>query len=125
VYNDYLVGLLKHADTEALQAVEHYETTRDRFETITVDTPDGRYEIGRWCPHAGEDLAIGAVIDGGVLRCPGHNFDFDLATGACPNARCDPLSTRRSGPPGVGAGSPATDVAQLIRVADLVGSLQA
>jgi L-ascorbate metabolism protein UlaG (beta-lactamase superfamily)/nitrite reductase/ring-hydroxylating ferredoxin subunit len=99
VYNDYLVGLLKHADSEALEAVEHYETTRDRFETITLDTPDGRYEIGRWCPHAGEDLAVGAVIDGGVLRCLGHNFDFDLATGVCLNARCEPLSARRTGPP--------------------------
>jgi L-ascorbate metabolism protein UlaG (beta-lactamase superfamily)/nitrite reductase/ring-hydroxylating ferredoxin subunit len=98
VYNDYLVGLLKHADTEALRAVERYETTRDNAETIVVDTPDGRYQVGRWCPHASEDLSVGGVIQGGVLRCLGHNFDFDLETGACQNARCEPLQTRRLGP---------------------------
>jgi len=27
-----------------------------------------------------------------VLRCLGHNFDFDLTTGECLNARCDPVT---------------------------------
>jgi UDP-MurNAc hydroxylase len=51
--------------------------------------------VSRYCPHAGEDLQIGAVVSDGVLRCLGHNFDFDLSTGACLNARCDPLVSRR------------------------------
>jgi nitrite reductase/ring-hydroxylating ferredoxin subunit len=106
VYNDYLVGLLKHADASALAAVQRYETSRDDTETITVQTPGGAsYRVGRWCPHAGEDLAVGGVIQdgtqdgtqdgiqGGVLRCLGHNFDFDLETGTCRNARCQPLQT--------------------------------
>jgi UDP-MurNAc hydroxylase len=33
------------------------------------------------------------VVDG-VLRCLGHNFEFDLATGDCLNARCDPVVVR-------------------------------
>ena len=33
VYNDYLVGLLKHADAAALAAVEQYEAPRDPDET--------------------------------------------------------------------------------------------
>ena len=60
-----------------------------------VDAADGRYEIARYCPHAGEDLAIGSAVRAGVIRCLGHNLEFDLATGACLNARCDPLVTRR------------------------------
>jgi UDP-MurNAc hydroxylase len=99
VYNDYLVGLLKHADAQALQAVERYETNRDSTdnpETIIVSTPDGAaYRVGRWCPHAGEDLEVGGVVEGGVLRCLGHNFDFDLETGTCRNARSQPLQTTR------------------------------
>jgi L-ascorbate metabolism protein UlaG (beta-lactamase superfamily)/nitrite reductase/ring-hydroxylating ferredoxin subunit len=99
LYNDYLVGLLKHADAKALDAVERYETTRDDRETIVVQTQAGEwYRVGRWCPHASEDLSVGAVIDGGVLRCLGHNFDFDLASGACVNARCQPLPTTRLEP---------------------------
>jgi hypothetical protein len=89
-YNDYLIGLLKHANQPALRAVEDYETGRDEDERIVVDG----YEINRYCPHAGEDLAIGAVVSDGVLHCLGHNFMFDLRTGECVNARCRPLETR-------------------------------
>ncbi len=95
IYNDYLIGLLKHAEPRALQAVEDYERRRSTDEKIVVQAGAARYEVGRYCPHAGEDLAIGATVAGGVLRCLGHNLEFDLATGACLNARCDPLVTRR------------------------------
>ncbi|NUR09912.1 MAG: MBL fold metallo-hydrolase [Nocardioidaceae bacterium] len=90
-YNDYLVGLLKHADLAALRAVEEFEATRDPFETIEVETEGRRVAVSRYCPHAGEDLAETAVVSGGVLRCLGHNFEYDLASGACLNARSDPL----------------------------------
>ena len=43
---------------------------------------------------AGEDLAIGSMVVGDAIRCLGHNLEFDLATGSCLNARCDPLVTR-------------------------------
>ena len=65
-------------------------------EKIVVDAPSGRYEIGRYCPHAGEDLEIGSVVTDGVIRCLGHNLEFDLKTGTCLNARCNPLNTRRT-----------------------------
>jgi len=94
IYNDYLIGLLKHAEPQALHAVEAYERGRATNETIVVDAPAGRYEISRYCPHAGEDLAIGSLVVDGAIRCLGHNLEFDLATGTCLNARCDPLVTR-------------------------------
>jgi L-ascorbate metabolism protein UlaG (beta-lactamase superfamily)/nitrite reductase/ring-hydroxylating ferredoxin subunit len=95
IYNDYLVGLLKHAEPDALACVEAYERGRATDERITVAGSGGRYEISRYCPHAGEDLAIGSLVVDGTIRCLGHNLEFDLATGACINARCDPLVTRR------------------------------
>jgi UDP-MurNAc hydroxylase len=95
VYNDYLVGLLKHADVDALRAVQEFETKRDPNDMVTLHSGDDSYAVTRYCPHAGEDLAEGAVIeetaDGPVLRCLAHNFDFSLRTGACLNARCDPI----------------------------------
>jgi L-ascorbate metabolism protein UlaG (beta-lactamase superfamily)/nitrite reductase/ring-hydroxylating ferredoxin subunit len=94
-YNDYLVGLLKHADLAALRAVELYEATRDPYETIEIWAGDRPYRVSRYCPHAGEDLSETAVIRDGVLRCLGHNFEFDLSTGACINARCDPIVVER------------------------------
>jgi len=95
IYNDYLIGFLKHAEPQALQAIAGYEQSRSSDEKIVVDAADGRYEIARYCPHAGEDLAIGSAVRAGVIRCLGHNLEFDLATGTCLNARCDPLVTRR------------------------------
>ncbi|GIH73262.1 Rieske 2Fe-2S domain-containing protein [Sphaerimonospora thailandensis] len=98
VYNGYLVGLLKHANAPALEAVEEYETGRDETERITVTDGDRAFEIARYCPHAGEDLSISAVIEDGKIHCLSHNFAFDLATGACVNARCAPLATREISP---------------------------
>lgn len=95
VYNDYLVGLLKHANAPALRAVEAYETQRDESERITVGWGGGRYDIPRYCPHAGEDLSVGAIIRDGQVHCLAHNFAFDLATGACVNARAANLTSRR------------------------------
>ncbi|EWT01722.1 hypothetical protein N865_07645 [Intrasporangium oryzae NRRL B-24470] len=95
VYNDYLVGLLKHADRDALEAVETYETNRDPDETVVLRDGTTEYIVSRYCPHAGEDLQHGGVAHDGVLRCLGHNFDFDLGTGECLNARCDPLRVTR------------------------------
>ena len=97
-YNDYLIGLLKHANQPALEAVEQYETGRDDSERIVVSDGERSYEIGRYCPHAGEDLSTGAVVTGGVVHCLAHNFEFDLTTGRCVNARCDPLTTHEVDP---------------------------
>jgi len=106
IYNDYLIGLLKHAEPLALGAIETYERTRTADEKIVISDAGTRYEVGRYCPHAGEDLAIGSVVGGGVLRCLGHNLEFDLATGACINARCDPLLIRRLDPRPAPSGRP-------------------
>ncbi|MGW3957454.1 Rieske 2Fe-2S domain-containing protein [Streptomyces sp. NPDC004752] len=96
VYNDYLIGLFKHADETALRAVEEYDKGRDETETIVVtDAGGARFEVGRYCPHSGEDLATGSVLDDRRLTCLRHGFTFDLNTGACVNARCAPLTTRQ------------------------------
>jgi UDP-MurNAc hydroxylase len=93
-YNDYLVGLLKHADRAALRAVERFEDARDPEETIEITAGGEQLQVSRFCPHAGEDLAETGVVVNGVLRCLGHNFEFDLTTGSCLNARCEPLVVR-------------------------------
>lgn len=97
IFNDYMLLFFKHADVQALAAIEAYETGRNlQDERVVVSSPQGRYEISRYCPHRGQDFSEGGLIEGGTIRCLAHNLRFDLDTGACLNAvRSDPIATRR------------------------------
>lgn len=35
------------------------------------------------CPHEGADLAVDGRIEGTLIHCDGHNYCYDLASGAC------------------------------------------
>jgi nitrite reductase/ring-hydroxylating ferredoxin subunit len=36
------------------------------------------------CPH--EDVALaGGTLDGAMITCPGHGYQFDLRSGRCPH----------------------------------------
>jgi UDP-MurNAc hydroxylase len=39
--------------------------------------------VQRRCPHLKADLSRFAVIDGNVLTCQMHGWQFDLDTGRC------------------------------------------
>lgn len=95
-YNDHLLGLLKFANPAALQAVETYETTFDSKEQMLLHASGHTYQVQRRCPHAGVDLLeAGEVLPGGVLRCLGHHYEFDLETGECLTGKCRSIETRR------------------------------
>jgi UDP-MurNAc hydroxylase len=96
VYNDHLLGLLKFAWPEALDAVEEYETHDTSEERITIRVDGVDYAVQRYCPHAKQDLAeTGEVLEGGILRCLGHHYEFDIATGECVNGKSKPLHVER------------------------------
>ena len=96
LYNDHLLGLLKFADPEALQAVEEFETADKEDEWITIHSEGKLYKVSRYCPHAGNDLLnTGEVLPGGIIQCLAHHYDFDLKTGACVNSACGPLRVER------------------------------
>ena len=52
---------------------------------LVVDLGDGQYAASSGiCPH--EDVELeGGVLDAGRVTCPGHGYEFDLATGRCPH----------------------------------------
>jgi UDP-MurNAc hydroxylase len=92
VYNDHLLGLLKFAHSEALAAVEQFETGIDSGQWITIHSEGQMYRIQRQCPHAGLDLQdLGEVLPGKILRCLGHHYEFSLETGECLNGKCPAL----------------------------------
>jgi UDP-MurNAc hydroxylase len=93
IYNDHLLGLMKFNDAASLASVERYERSLSD-DTIVRTAPDGtRYEIARYCPHAGAALDHGP-IDGHRLTCLNHHYVFNLDTGRCLTGNCG-LRTRR------------------------------
>jgi len=61
---------------------------------VVVRTPVVVAAFPDVCPHARWRLSDGKVGNG-VLECPGHGWEFDLATGGCltvPAYRLKPLS---------------------------------
>lgn len=96
VYNDHLLGILKFASIDALEAVEQYEKSLDAREQMTVHSEGKNYRVQRRCPHAGVDLLeAGEVLPGGILRCLGHHYEFDLESGKCTTGNCSALKTQR------------------------------
>ncbi len=41
--------------------------------------------IDNTCPHAAGNLS-GGEVDGSIVTCPSHNWQFDLETGICTHA---------------------------------------
>jgi UDP-MurNAc hydroxylase len=96
IYNDHLLGLLKFSQSKALKAVENYELAMNSQEQIAIHAEGQNYLVQRYCPHAGQDLLeVGEVLPGGILRCLGHHYDFDLTTGQCLNGNCTALDSKR------------------------------
>jgi len=79
-YNEALFAFLKCLSTERLQYAEGWyaEQTPD-----VDDIPLDGWVVQRRCPHLKADLRRFAVIDGNVLTCQMHGWQFDLDTGRC------------------------------------------
>lgn len=58
---------------------------------------DQVYAIDAVCPHRGGPLDEGD-LDGGILTCPWHGWQFDVAAGTCLNSgegiTCYPVEVR-------------------------------
>jgi nitrite reductase (NADH) small subunit/3-phenylpropionate/trans-cinnamate dioxygenase ferredoxin subunit len=52
------------------------------LEIAVFNTGGQFYASGAVCPHEGGPLEDG-TLDGEVVICPWHGFDFDLKTGEC------------------------------------------
>ena len=83
-YNQHLFTFLKMANQSALQAIAAGETRLEDTPTTTFELEhEGcRYEVQRFCPHAGSDLSEAEIVDGQIV-CPGHRWHFELDTGEC------------------------------------------
>ena len=66
---------------DALQPGEKKAVEVGRRHVVVVRAADGSFHaLVDVCPHQGARLSAGPLA-GNVLRCPWHNFGFDVRTG--------------------------------------------
>ncbi len=66
---------------------------------VVVRTVAGVFAYRDVCPHAGWRLSGGRMVKG-RLQCPGHGWEYDVATGRCddvPAYRLKPVEVRIEG----------------------------
>jgi UDP-MurNAc hydroxylase len=79
-YNEAVFVFFKCLSLERLQRAESWYTEQEPdAEDLALDG----WIVQRRCPHLKADLSRFAVIDGNVLTCQMHGWQFDLHTGQC------------------------------------------
>jgi len=93
-YNEYVYTFFKCLSMERLQYAEGYYAERSSADQFWEAAG---YRIQRRCPHLKADLTKFGRIEGGVLTCTMHGWQYDLATGRSLTSEgttlyCRPLS---------------------------------
>jgi UDP-MurNAc hydroxylase len=79
-YNEHVYTWFKSLSPEKIDYVEEWLTTdRDVRELWRF----GDWLVQRRCPHLSGDLSRFGHLDGGVLTCDLHGWQFDVASGRC------------------------------------------
>jgi UDP-MurNAc hydroxylase len=99
-FNEHLYNFFKSLSAERIaRADAEAAAKRAPLTAATEEIERGGYVMERYCPHRRADLAIFGEIDGGVLTCALHGWQFDLETGRCLTADDRRLRVRRAEPP--------------------------
>jgi UDP-MurNAc hydroxylase len=79
-YNEYVYSFFKALSADKIKYVEtYYETKPPIKELINC----GGYLVQRQCPHMRADLTKFGVLNGNVLTCGMHGWQFDIKSGKC------------------------------------------
>jgi UDP-MurNAc hydroxylase len=77
VYNTVANIFLFADEANLAESLEH--SLNLSTERIVIEHKGEKYEINRYCPHQGGDLAYGIIDEQMGLICPRHSWRFDLA----------------------------------------------
>ena len=107
------VYLGKHGETGQVAAIKELPASLAREEGFVLrfnreieamrklDPPENDEEItvcgfvvDRYCPHRQADLSVFGEVDGEILTCTLHGWQFDLQTGECLTATGNRLRVR-------------------------------
>jgi UDP-MurNAc hydroxylase len=79
-YNEYLYTFFKCLSAERLQYAERYYA---RKAVVQQTWESHGYRIQKKCPHLGADLSRFGRIEGDILTCRLHDWQFDLKANRC------------------------------------------
>ncbi|HEV7526592.1 MAG TPA: MBL fold metallo-hydrolase [Acidimicrobiia bacterium] len=80
-FNEFVMTFFKALSPERIAYVER--CYRDRRQQADEFFERDGWRIERFCPHRQADLTRFGEIEGGVLTCSLHHWQFELATGRC------------------------------------------
>lgn len=93
-YNEYVYNFFKSLSNERMKRAES-EASRK------LDPPENDeeielcgYRLDRYCPHRQADLSVFGEVDGDILTCTLHGWQFDLKSGECLTATGNTLRVR-------------------------------
>lgn len=92
-YNEYVYNFFKSLSSERMAFVEgYYAETSAGGEFVRFD----EWVVQRRCPHLKADLARFGEVEGDVLTCRMHGWQFELSTGRCLTSDDRRLDARRA-----------------------------
>jgi len=100
VYNT-IVNIFLFADESNLaeSVLRNLNLSKER---IVIQHQGAQYEINRYCPHQGGDLAYASIDDDLHVVCPRHSWRFDLACeGMCKTSGMSIDAVKLTGKPSV------------------------
>ena len=98
IYNT-IVNIFLFADESNLaeSVIRNLNLSKER---IVIHHQGAQYEINRYCPHQGGDLAYASIDDDLHVVCPRHSWRFDLACeGMCKTSGMSINAVKLASPP--------------------------
>ena len=95
-FNEYVYNFLKSLSDERIVRAEAEARYRLAPPPEVEEIELCGYVMERWCPHRQADLSVFGEVEGGVLTCHLHGWQFDLESGRCLTADDRHLRVRRA-----------------------------
>lgn len=96
-FNEYLYNFFKSLSAERMERAEAEIRAKRTVGRDAAEVTFGPYQVQKFCPHRRADLSRFGHLDGDILTCTLHGWQFDLADGGvCLTADNERIRVRRS-----------------------------
>jgi UDP-MurNAc hydroxylase len=79
-FNEFVYAFFTCLSQERIRYAESWYAQQH---TVGEDFQIGQWRVERRCPHRNADLSRFGELDGEILTCQMHGWQFDLSTGRC------------------------------------------